>query len=76
MAGGEGVDGGDEDGDADEDVEEEVAARRRSDEMRDNDKSTNMQKRGAPQRGALIAFIYAYAVIWPQNHSPKKKISA
>lgn len=25
---------------------------------------------------SLIAFIYAYAVIWPQNHSPKKKICA
>jgi len=31
--------------------DEEMAARRWGDEMRDNDKSTNMQKRGAPQKG-------------------------
>lgn len=52
---------------------------------RRNDNSTNMQKNkkkkvkekgkhtgGRPTTG-LIAFIYAYAVIWPQNHNQKEK---
>lgn len=52
---------------------------------RRNDNSTNMQKKknkilkrkGETYRGrletGLIAFIYAYAVIWPQNHNQKEK---
>jgi len=60
------------------DEDEEMAARRWGDEMRDNDKSTNMQKRGATQKGGGVGskpyriYLCICSDLAPKSQSEKK----